>query len=80
MKAVVQTEFGATSVLRTSTVPKPAPEAHDILVEVRAVSVNPIDVKKRAHQNLFSFVGVSDVSGPHTILGWDASGVVSAFK
>ncbi|MEE4023752.1 zinc-binding alcohol dehydrogenase family protein [Gordonia sp. PKS22-38] len=49
------------------TVDDPGP--HDLLVEVRAVSVNPVDVKVRA-----SFA-VDD--GPK-VLGYDASGVVTA--
>lgn len=76
MKAVSQTEFGAPDVLKVISVPKPVPQARDLLVEVRAVSVNPVDVKKRAIKNLFSFVGLQDVADP-VIIGWDASGVVS---
>lgn len=49
------------------TVPVPVPEPHDLLVRVRAVSVNPVDVKRRA--------GVA--AGPDgRILGYDATGVV----
>lgn len=50
----------------------PAPEApagHDILVEVKAVSVNPVDVKVRAR---------GGSSTGDRILGWDASGTVVA--
>ncbi|WP_027685342.1 zinc-binding alcohol dehydrogenase family protein [Rhizobium leguminosarum] len=43
---------------------------HDLLVEIKAVSVNPVDVKVRAH------------SAPHAdelkVLGWDAAGIVKA--
>ena len=45
----------------------PAPGPHDLLVEVRAVSVNPVDVKVRA--------GV-DPAGEPKVLGFDAAGVV----
>lgn len=48
-----------------ATVPAPEPTGRDLLVEVRAVSVNPVDVKVRASG-----------SGGERILGWDASGVV----
>jgi zinc-binding alcohol dehydrogenase family protein len=49
----------------------PVPELgpRDLLVEVHAVSVNPVDVKRRA--------GIAPGSGP-TVLGYDASGVVAA--
>ncbi|NHC46816.1 zinc-binding alcohol dehydrogenase family protein [Motilibacter aurantiacus] len=47
----------------------PAPGPHDLLVEVRAVSVNPVDVKVRAS---------SDPGGTPKVLGYDAAGVVVA--
>ncbi|QFI65548.1 zinc-binding alcohol dehydrogenase family protein [Sinorhizobium alkalisoli] len=50
--------------------PTPTAEGHDLLVEVRAVSVNPVDVKVRA--------GVEPEPGQPKVLGWDAAGVVKA--
>ncbi|MDO5052873.1 MAG: zinc-binding alcohol dehydrogenase family protein [Pseudoclavibacter sp.] len=51
-------------------IPAPgAPRGRDLLVEVRAVSVNPVDVKVRASDNR---------DGTDRILGWDASGTVLA--
>ena len=50
--------------------PKPTPSGRDILVAVKAVSVNPVDTKVRSAKD-----GVED---PPRILGWDASGVVEA--
>ena len=47
---------------------KPEPEANDLLVEVRAVSVNPVDFKVRANR--------PPPEGDPRILGWDAAGVV----
>jgi NADPH:quinone reductase-like Zn-dependent oxidoreductase len=75
MKAVSQTEFGSPDVLKVITVPKPVPQARDLLVEVRAVSVNPVDYKKRQTKNFFSAIGVQDIDP--AIYGWEASGVVS---
>jgi zinc-binding alcohol dehydrogenase family protein len=46
-----------------------APGPHDLLVEVRAVSVNPVDVKVRAQV---------DPGGTPKVLGFDAAGVVIA--
>ncbi len=50
----------------------PAPELRerDLLVEVRAVSVNPADVKVRAAH--------TPAEGQYRVLGWDAAGVVKA--
>lgn len=48
----------------------PTPGAHDLLVEVRAISVNPVDTKIRK--------GVAPDNGAAKVLGWDAAGVVRA--
>jgi zinc-binding alcohol dehydrogenase family protein len=47
----------------------PAPQGRDLLVEVKAISVNPVDTKRRV-------AGVKP--GELKILGWDAAGVVQA--
>lgn len=47
----------------------PTPTGHDLLVEVRAVSVNPVDVKVRSG---------FDADAAPKILGFDAAGVVVA--
>ena len=49
-------------------IPTPEAKGHDLLVEVKAVSVNPVDVKIRASTK-------PDESG-YKILGWDAAGIV----
>ncbi|RWY76399.1 zinc-binding alcohol dehydrogenase family protein [Rhizobium leguminosarum] len=50
----------------------PMPEAggHDLLVEIKAISVNPVDVKVRAHS--------APPADELKVLGWDAAGVVKA--
>ncbi|MDP4334559.1 zinc-binding alcohol dehydrogenase family protein [Curtobacterium sp. A7_M15] len=52
-----------------TTIPEPVPGPHDLLVEVRAVSVNPVDVKLR---------GGVEPDGGVRVLGFDASGTVRA--
>ncbi|WP_334074594.1 MULTISPECIES: zinc-binding alcohol dehydrogenase family protein [Paenibacillus] len=47
---------------------KPVPEGRDLLVKVRAISVNPVDYKVRSPKN-------REESEPK-ILGWDVAGVV----
>jgi MFS family permease len=46
------------------------PSPRDLLVEVRAISVNPVDAKIRAGS------GPGKLQGELSILGWDAVGVV----
>jgi zinc-binding alcohol dehydrogenase family protein len=50
--------------------PKPAATGRDILVEVQAISVNPIDTKVRR--------GAAPESGAWKVLGWDAAGTIAS--
>jgi NADPH2:quinone reductase len=50
--------------------PDPAPAGRDLLVAVKAVSVNPVDTKVRR--------GTAPKPGDWKILGWDAAGTVVA--
>lgn len=50
--------------------PTPTPGPRDLLVEVKAISVNPVDTKIRRN--------VAPTDGAAKVLGWDASGIVKA--
>ncbi|BCA62821.1 Zn-dependent oxidoreductase [Sphingomonas sp. HMP9] len=50
--------------------PKPDATGRDLLVEVKAVSVNPVDTKIRQRR--------VDPDGKPQVLGWDAAGIVVA--
>jgi NADPH:quinone reductase len=50
---------------------KPAPQGRDLLVEVKAISVNPVDTKVRKR-------AAPKDGEPPKILGYDATGVVAA--
>ncbi len=52
---------------------KPVPAGRDILVVVKSIAVNPVDVKVRAGRGN---EGVTE--DPPRIIGWDASGIVEA--
>ncbi|WKN33292.1 zinc-binding alcohol dehydrogenase family protein [Porifericola rhodea] len=51
---------------------KPRPKGHDLLVKVKAVSVNPVDYKVRQNS-----AKDKELDSPK-ILGWDAVGVIEA--
>jgi zinc-binding alcohol dehydrogenase family protein len=73
MKAVAYREslpISAPNSLIDIVVPEPVPDGHDIMVEVHAVSVNPVDTKIRRN--------VAPPAGEAKVLGWDAAGVVRA--
>ncbi len=52
------------------TLPEPVAQGHDLLVEVHAVSVNPVDTKIRK--------SAKPENGEWKVLGWDATGIVKA--
>jgi zinc-binding alcohol dehydrogenase family protein len=73
MKAVALTHYLPISdpqSLFDTELPKPIPNAHDLLVHVEAVSVNPVDTKVRAPK--------PQVEAAPRVLGWDAAGIVEA--
>jgi NADPH:quinone reductase-like Zn-dependent oxidoreductase len=77
MKAVVYTRYGPPDVLRLAEVETPVPKDHEVLVKVRAVSVNASDWEVLRGKPLYSRMG-----GPfrprHHILGSDIAGRVEA--
>ncbi len=56
--------------LQDVALPAPVPGARDLLVRVKAISVNPVDTKVRAN--------TAPAPGQSKVLGWDAVGVVEA--
>ncbi|XZZ03088.1 zinc-binding alcohol dehydrogenase family protein [Microbulbifer sp. SSSA002] len=58
------------AALQDITLPVPQASARDLLVEVQAVSVNPVDTKVRKR--------ASPDAGQWKVLGWDAVGIVKA--
>ncbi len=72
MKAIVYSQNGLPITdpqsLYETELPKPQPGAHDLLVKIRAISVNPVDTKVR---------NGAPTDTPR-ILGWDAVGEVEA--
>lgn len=73
MKAIAyQNSLPITDPLALQDVdlPDPTPGERDLLVEVRAIAVNPVDTKLRK--------GVKPAAGQWKVLGWDAVGTVRA--
>ncbi|WP_146346643.1 zinc-binding alcohol dehydrogenase family protein [Falsiphaeobacter marinintestinus] len=68
MKAIGYTTAGAAAELNLVKVELPDVGPRDILVEVKGVSVNPVDVKLR---------GAVQPNGGPRVLGFDAAGVVT---
>ncbi|HEY7986617.1 MAG TPA: zinc-binding alcohol dehydrogenase family protein [Methylophilaceae bacterium] len=56
--------------LRDITLPEPVAKGRDLLVEVKAISVNPVDTKVRKN--------AQPAADEWKVLGWDVAGVVHA--
>jgi len=70
MRAVGYSKMGPIDSdlsLEDIVVDDPTPGARDLLVEIKAISVNPVDTKVRQR---------AEPDSGHKILGWDASGIV----
>jgi NADPH:quinone reductase-like Zn-dependent oxidoreductase len=71
MKAIGYKTAGGAEVLTDIEIPQPVPEARDLLVKVQAISVNPVDTKRRRWE--------TPATAPdYMLLGYDAAGVVEA--
>lgn len=70
MKAIVFTQPGLPiqdpQSLYEADLPNPTPGARDLLVEIKAIAVNPVDTKVRASRS----------ADQPQVLGWDAVGIV----
>src|SRR5258708_1008830 len=69
MRAIVVTEFGGPEVLQAIDMPVPVSDEHDLLIEVHACGLNPIDFKVRRG-------ALAKGRQMPIILGFDVSGVV----
>lgn len=71
MKAMILTSFGGAQSFELCDVPKPAPQAGEVLVRVHATSINPLDYQVRRGD-------YADLVPLPAITGHDVSGVVEA--
>jgi NADPH:quinone reductase-like Zn-dependent oxidoreductase len=78
MKAFVYERYGPPETLRMAEVDKPAPNADQVLVKVRAVSVNAADWHVLRGKPLFSRATLGLLRPKQQILGVDVAGQVEA--
>lgn len=68
MQAIGYSQIGPATVLTSQDIEQPKAGPRDLLVAVKGISVNPVDVKLRAARKPETF----------DVLGFDAAGVVVA--
>lgn len=73
MKAIELKGFGGVENLHITEIPIPHYSDNEVLVRIKAISINPVDIKTRKGKSL-----ASALKDYHPlILGWDISGVVA---
>ncbi len=72
MKAVVIEQYGDENQLQMKEVPDPKPGPKQVVIKLKATSINPIDWKLREGH----LKGMMDWEFP-IIIGWDAAGVIT---
>jgi NADPH:quinone reductase-like Zn-dependent oxidoreductase len=78
MKAFIHENYGPPETLRMAEVDKPTPDAGEVLVKVRAVSVNAADWHLLRGKPLFSRATLGLLRPKHQIPGVDIAGQVEA--
>jgi NADPH:quinone reductase-like Zn-dependent oxidoreductase len=78
MKAAVYTRYGPPDVVQITEVAKPIPSDKEVLIKVRAASVNPLDWHFMRGKPYIIRLGAGPSKPKNTILGADLAGQVEA--
>lgn len=74
MKAIILTEPGGVENLQLTEIAQPVPAKGEVLIKVKAISINPVDWKTRKGTGVY---GRLKEQNP-LIIGWDVSGIVES--
>jgi NADPH:quinone reductase-like Zn-dependent oxidoreductase len=73
MKAIILKDFGGVEQLELTELPTPVIGEGEVLVQIKAISINPVDAKTRAGKGM-----AAKLKGENPmILGWDIAGIVT---
>ncbi|HET7360371.1 MAG TPA: NADP-dependent oxidoreductase [Salinimicrobium sp.] len=72
MKAIVLHQFGDVGQFKLEEVKKPTSREDQVLINIKAIGINPVDTKVRAGTNRIA----KNMELP-AVIGWDVSGVIS---
>jgi NADPH:quinone reductase-like Zn-dependent oxidoreductase len=73
MKAIILKDFGGVEQLELTELPMPVIGEGEVLVQIKAISINPVDVKTRAGKGAAAKLKEENPM----ILGWDIAGIVT---
>ena len=74
MKAIVCTRYGPPDVLQVTAAAKPIPKDDEVLIKIRAASVNPVDRRFRVPYLLRILTGLRKPRDPR--VGSDMAGQI----
>ncbi len=72
MKAFVLKAPGGVENLVVQDLNKPTPKTGEVLIAVKALSINPVDIKSRLGKGIYGRIK----DEKNIVLGWDVSGIV----
>jgi len=75
MKAILFEQAGGVENLQLKDVEQPKPADNEVLIEVKAFGLNPVDYKVRAVEPMIDMIYGKERP---VILGWDVAGIVKA--
>jgi len=73
MRAIILREAGSPDNLEMTELPKPVINDREVLIQSKAISINPVDTKVRNGKSLYNELRSQN---PFIIPGWDVSGVI----
>lgn len=76
MKAIVLKEAGNVENLEYVELKKTTINDGEVLIKVKAISINPVDIKSRAGKGVYGRIKTENP----LILGWDISGIIEETK
>jgi NADPH:quinone reductase-like Zn-dependent oxidoreductase len=74
MKTILLQQPGGIEELHYSTADKPIPASNEVLIQVKAISINPVDVKTRMGKGAYGRIKEENP----LILGWDIAGIITS--
>lgn len=78
MKAIVNTRYGTTDVLQLKEIPKPIPKDDEVLIKIRATTVNRTDTGLRSAEYFISRFFIGLFKPKMNVLGSEFAGEIEA--
>src|SRR5688572_5844894 len=73
MKAIILRQPGTIETLEQVELPKPVLQPGEVLIQVVAIGINPVDAKTRAGKGIYGRLKEENPLIP----GWDISGIIT---